>query len=103
MCPTGWGYNPALGDELAKLAVETGLWPLKEAVHGNVRHTYVPNRFHPVEEYMEPQRRFRHLFEPKRDEQTLALIRDRVNRYWEGVDTVRERAIFDELASAATK
>jgi pyruvate ferredoxin oxidoreductase beta subunit len=103
VCPTGWGYNPALGDELAKLAVETGIWPLKEAIHGNVRHTYVPNRFHPIEEYMEPQRRFRHLFEPERDVETLALIQERVNRYWEGVDTARERAIFADLTSVVTK
>jgi pyruvate ferredoxin oxidoreductase beta subunit len=82
VCPTGWGFDPELGDEIAKLAIETGVWPLKEAVGGVVRHTYVPNRFRPVEEYLAPQRRFRHLFKPERDEATLAQIQNNVDAYW---------------------
>lgn len=82
VCPTGWGFDPELGDELAKLAVETGVWPLKEAVHGEVRHTYVPSRFRPVREYLELQRRFRHLFVPQVREDELRAIQDRVDAYW---------------------
>jgi pyruvate ferredoxin oxidoreductase beta subunit len=82
VCPTGWGFDPELGDELAHLAVETGIWPLKEAVHGKIRHTYVPNRFRPVTEYLEPQRRFQHLFQPTRDEATIAGIQSQVDAYW---------------------
>jgi pyruvate ferredoxin oxidoreductase beta subunit len=81
-CPTGWGFNPELGDEIARLAVETGVWPLKEAVEGEVRHTYVPHRLQPVENYLRPQRRFRHLFIPRRQESTLQRIQDNVNAYW---------------------
>jgi pyruvate ferredoxin oxidoreductase beta subunit len=25
VCPPGWGYDPALGDEIARLAVKTGI------------------------------------------------------------------------------
>jgi pyruvate ferredoxin oxidoreductase beta subunit len=82
VCPTGWGFEPERGDELAHLAVETGIWPLKEAVAGKVRHTYVPNRFHPVAEYLEPQRRFRHLFQPQRNEAELTNIQAGVDAYW---------------------
>jgi pyruvate ferredoxin oxidoreductase beta subunit len=82
VCPTGWGYDPALGDELARLAVETGVWPLKEAVHGEVRHTYIPSRFRPVTEYLEPQRRFRHLFKPVRQESLLEQIQKSIDAYW---------------------
>ncbi len=81
-CPTGWGFNPELSEELAGLAVETGIWPLKEALHGKVRHTYIPNRFLPVEDYLRPQRRFRHLFQPQRQEDALGRIQSRVDRYW---------------------
>lgn len=84
-CPTGWGFEPALSDDIAKSALNTGIWPLKEAIHGDVRHTYIPDRLHPVEEYLEPQRRFRHLFEPKRDTEVLRRIQEEVNTYWEGV------------------
>ena len=82
VCPTGWGFDPELSDEIAKLAIETGVWPLKEAVDGAVRHTYVPNRFRPVEEYLRPQHRFAHLFEPQRDEELLTRIQQNVDDYW---------------------
>ncbi|MFN0052680.1 MAG: thiamine pyrophosphate-dependent enzyme [Planctomycetales bacterium] len=87
VCPTGWGFEPERGDELAHLAVETGLWPLKEAVAGRVRHTYIPNRFRPVTEYLEPQRRFQHLFRPQRNEAALAEIQTEVDAYWNRVRT----------------
>ncbi len=82
VCPTGWGFDPELSDEIAKLALDTGIWPLKEAVRGETRHTYVPNHFRPVEDYLRPQRRFRHLFKPKRQQDMLKRIQDNVDAYW---------------------
>lgn len=82
VCPTGWGFDPELGDELAHLAVETGVWPLKEAIAGKIRHTYIPNRFRPVADYLEPQRRFGRLFHPHRDDEALARIQGEVDAYW---------------------
>jgi pyruvate ferredoxin oxidoreductase beta subunit len=70
---------------LAHLAVKTGIWPLKEAVNGVVRHTFIPKRFLPVEEYLRPQLRFRHLFEPKPHTEALETIQERVDHYWEQV------------------
>ena len=87
VCPTGWGFDPELSDEIAKLAIESGVWPLKEAVNGDVRHTYVPNRFRPVEEYLRPQHRFAHLFEPQWDEELLTRIQQNVDDYWTPVLT----------------
>lgn len=85
-CPPGWGYDPSQGYHLAKLALETGLWPLKEAVHGDVRHTYIPDRRRPVEEYLRLQRRFKHLFVPERQEAILREIQDSVDAYWAQVE-----------------
>lgn len=96
VCPTGWGFDPERGEEIAHLAVETGVWPLKEAVHGVVRHTYIPEKLRPVAEYLEPQRRFRHLFRPARQDDHIAAIQDRVDAYWR---RVREA----ELAGAERK
>jgi pyruvate ferredoxin oxidoreductase beta subunit len=90
VCPPGWGFEPELGDELARLAIETGVWPLKEAVHGEVRHTYVPNRFRPVEDYLRPQHRFRHLFEPARRDDLLNQIQNNVDAYWRNVKAAKE-------------
>lgn len=83
VCPTGWGFDPRRGQEIARLAVATGVWPLKEAFRGDVRHTYVPPRFRPVEEYLRPQLRFRHLFEPVRQEPVLREIQAHVDAYWQ--------------------
>jgi pyruvate ferredoxin oxidoreductase beta subunit len=74
--------DPEWSVEAARLAVETGIWPLKEAVYGEVSHTQVPRRFKPVEEYLKRQGRFRHLFEPKRDDETIAHIQSTVDEYW---------------------
>jgi pyruvate ferredoxin oxidoreductase beta subunit len=41
--PTGRGFDSELSEEIARLAVETGVWPLKEATHGALRHTYIPS------------------------------------------------------------
>lgn len=91
VCPTGWGFDPAISDEVARLAIETGVWPLKEAVAGEVRHTYIPNRFRPVEQYLQRQRRFRHLFIPERQEDVLREIQYKVDRYWQDVPTMVDR------------
>lgn len=89
VCPTGWGFAPELSDDMAKLAIDTGTWPLKEAIDGVVRHTYIPNHFLPVEDYLKPQRRFRHLFVPARNEPELSQIQRNVNAYWESVRQVQ--------------
>ena len=80
-CPTGWLFDPAQTPEVARLAVETGLWPLKEAIDGDVIHTYVPKR-KPVEDYLKLQGRFRHLFEPTKQDEALQHIQRRVDEYW---------------------
>ena len=84
-CPTGWDYDPQLSVEVGRLAVRTGVWPLKEYIGGEVRHTKIPRERQPVEEYLKLQGRFKHLFEPERDEQGIAEIQARVDAYWEKV------------------
>ena len=85
-CPTGWGYDPKDTVEIGRLAVKTGLWPLKEYVDGKVRHTFNPGSRRPVEDYLSRQRRFAHLFEPERNEKVLAEIQQGVDAYWAAVD-----------------
>jgi len=82
-CPTGWDFDPKLSVEVGRLAVKTGVWPLKEYVDGKVVHTRIPHPRVPVEEYLKLQGRFAHLFEPRRNESLLAQIQNQVDRYWE--------------------
>lgn len=84
-CPTGWDFDPQLSAEIGKLAVKTGAWPLKEYIDGEVVHTRIPRDRPPVEDYLKLQGRFSHLFQPHRDEQMIAQIQARVDRYWDEV------------------
>jgi len=81
-CPTGWDYDPRETVEIGHLAVKSGIWPLREYENGRMVHTRVPHPRVPVEEYLRRQGRFRHLFEPQRDEQALAAIQAGVDAYW---------------------
>lgn len=85
-CPTGWGYDPELSVDVGKLAVQTGIWPLKEFVDGHIRHTKVPKSRRPVEEYLKLQGRFAHLFEPRRQDDLIDELQGRVDAYWQSVD-----------------
>ena len=49
---------------MARLAKETGLFPVYEAEHGEVTRVSPIRRRAPVEDYQRPQRRFAHLFNP---------------------------------------
>jgi pyruvate ferredoxin oxidoreductase beta subunit len=81
-CPTGWGFDPKDSIEIEKLAVQTGVWPLKEAVDGVVKHTFVPRALTPVTEYLKRQERFEHLFNPVEKTEAIETIQTRVNDYW---------------------
>jgi pyruvate ferredoxin oxidoreductase beta subunit len=81
-CPPGWGIEPADSVEIAKLAVDTGVWPLKEVRDGKVVHTVIPHRTVPVEEYLQRQVRYRQLFEPSRRDDLLRELQADVDRYW---------------------
>ena len=84
-CPTGWDYDPKDTVDVGRLAVSTGIFPLKEYVDGRVVHTRVPRPRVPVEEYLRIQGRFRHLFEPQRDDALIAAIQSQVDAYWAAV------------------
>jgi pyruvate ferredoxin oxidoreductase beta subunit len=84
-CPTGWDYDPKDSVEIGHLAFKTGVWPLKEYVDGQVVHTRVPRDRPPVEEYLQLQGRFDHLFRPEKDSALIADIQARVDRYWEDI------------------
>jgi len=60
--------------EIGRLAVRTGVWPLKEYAGGDIVHSKVRQLRLPVEEYLSKQRRFQHLFEPERQQSLLDEI-----------------------------
>ncbi len=83
VCPTGWGTEARETVRIDRLAVESGIWPLKEAVNGEVIHTYVPKKRVPVADYLKKQKRFQHLFKPSENTEAIRAIQASVDAYWE--------------------
>lgn len=86
-CPPGWDFDPQESARIGELAVKTGIWPLKEYVDGKVVHTKVPRKRLPAEEYLKLQGRFAHLFSPSRNETILNEIQQRIDHYWNRIES----------------
>lgn len=63
-CPRGWGYKTEDLMLMNKLAVETCYWPLYEVIDGKYTINYKPKDKLPIEEFLKPQKRFKHMFKP---------------------------------------
>jgi len=61
-CPLGWGAAPADTIKIARLAEQTGLFPVFEAEAGDVVSVSKIRHKAPVEEYLKLQARYGHLF-----------------------------------------
>lgn len=108
-CPLGWGHDGALSIEVARLAVQTGLFPLVELERGAVTGAMPLRVVRPVTDYLMCQQRFRHLFadDPRAREELehlQALADHNIERYGlraekpdrldsEGADTVRRGGV----------
>jgi pyruvate ferredoxin oxidoreductase beta subunit len=65
---------------MARLAKETGLFPVFEAEHGEVVSVSKIRRKQPVEEYLKPQQRFAHLFRPPGRSDIVARLQQLADR-----------------------
>lgn len=81
-CPRGWGYNPEDLSTISRLAVDTCFWPLYEIKDGVYKITYKPAKKLPVEEFLRPQKRFKHLFN-EGNEWMIKAIQEEVDKKWE--------------------
>ena len=75
-CPLGWRHASGLTYEVAKLAVETGLYPLIEYENGKLAAV---RQIQPkaVEEYLKVQGRFKHLLKNPEEIKKIQEIADR--------------------------
>ncbi|MDE5777159.1 MAG: pyruvate ferredoxin oxidoreductase [Lachnospiraceae bacterium] len=83
-CPRGWRYPTEDIMEICKLGVETCYWPLFEVDHGKWILNYEPKHKLPIEDFLRPQGRFKHLFK-KGNEDLLVQFQEEVDRRWENL------------------
>ena len=79
-CPLGWRHDSSLTIRMARLAHETGIFPVFEAVNGEIAGVSKIRRKLPVEEYLRPQKRYAHLFSPKPREDVIRRIQEQADR-----------------------
>ena len=79
-CPLGWGSAPHDTVKLARLATESGLFPVFEAERGEVTDRHTIRRPVRVEEYLRLQRRFAHLFKPVLQVEVIARLQAAADR-----------------------
>ncbi|MCR5082652.1 MAG: pyruvate ferredoxin oxidoreductase [Parasporobacterium sp.] len=81
-CPRGWRYETSEIMEICRLAVETCYWPLFEYDHGKWILNYEPKNKLPIEDFLKPQGRFKHLFKTG-NEHLIESFQEEVDRRWE--------------------
>jgi pyruvate ferredoxin oxidoreductase beta subunit len=90
-CPLGWGSASCDTIKIARLATQTGLFPLFEAVNGEmVTSTPIRKRVS-VEDYLKLQARYAHLFSPVRNEEVLAHLQRMADRNIERYNLMEEQ------------
>ena len=80
-CPRGWRYNTEDLMEICRLGVETCYWPLFEVVNGHWILTYEPKEKLPIEDFLRPQGRFRHMFK-NGNEYLIEAFQKEVDKRW---------------------
>lgn len=76
-CPTGWGFDPRFSVKVAKEMVLSGLWPLYEVIHGELKITYKMRELKPVMEALKMQGRFRHITDEEVED-----VQENVYSFW---------------------
>ncbi|MGD9953525.1 MAG: thiamine pyrophosphate-dependent enzyme [Burkholderiales bacterium] len=91
-CPLGWGHDSSLTIRMARLAKETGIFPVYEAENGEVTGVSKIRQKTRVEEYLKPQKRYAHLFSPRPREDVIRSIQEAADR------NIRKYGLMEEVA-----
>lgn len=79
-CPSGWGYSEEKTVQMARLAVQTGMWILYEVEDGKQTVNLKVPRRKPVGEYLKLQQRFATL-----SDKEIRSIQMQVDEHWNSI------------------
>ncbi len=92
-CVLLWHIKPDQVRDVSQLAIDTCFWPLYEIVEGKYVLNYDPGtRKKPIEEFMKPQGRYKHLFQSS-NQDIIKRIQSKIDADW---DELKRRAEFDK-------
>jgi pyruvate ferredoxin oxidoreductase beta subunit len=94
-CPLGWGSASGLTIQVARLATQTGLFPVFEAEDGEVTGVSPIRRKVPVEDYLRLQKRYAHLFSPTRRDDVIERLQAQADK------NIRRYGLLEDDAAAA--
>ena len=79
-CPLGWGSESCDTLKIARLATQSGLFPVFEAEKGEVTSSTPIRKKVDVEEYLKLQVRYAHLFSPARNDAVINHLQEMANK-----------------------
>ena len=82
-CPVGWGIKSSDTVDIAREAVESGLWVLAEYQNGEFFLSKKPKEFSDVKNFIKKQRRFAHL-----TDEDIEKITESRNKKWNYINNV---------------
>ena len=88
-CPRGWGYPTDDLMLINKLAMETCYWPMYEVINGKYKINYKPKEKKPIEEFLRPQKLFKHMFKPG-NEWMIEEFQKEVDTRWQALLDLEE-------------
>ncbi len=86
-CPLGWGSDASDTLKVARLATQSGLWPLFEAEYGEITEVTPIRRRVPVDEYLKLQKRYSHVFKNPEQLERIQALADRNIRKFGLIDS----------------
>jgi len=81
-CPLGWQHPGDQTIEVSRLAADTCFWPVYEFEDGKYKVNHTPKEKLPVEEFLKPQGRFRHLFSHPEGKDVIAELQRHIDAKW---------------------
>jgi pyruvate ferredoxin oxidoreductase beta subunit len=89
-CHRGWRFPMEKTIEIAKLAVQTRVWPLYEVENGKWNLTTKTKDRLPIEDYLKTQGRFAHLFQEE-NKHVVELLQKHVDQEWEKLNNLCDK------------
>ncbi len=82
-CHRGWRFPIEETVNMARMAVQSKVWPLYEVEYGEWKLNYKPKKEVPLEDYLKLQGRFAHLVKKEENQKYVETLQQFINEEWQ--------------------